>query len=128
VLTAVMLDRIFLHSIIVKIKGTQTVISRNSPGVVASRRRVTGGSGIGELVKLNPQTDSDVVTGDRDLFDHEADQLLTLREAEIAEGATDSVCEASYSAAKLVMLHERAALFNQNMALLLKDVSSGRSP
>ena len=35
------------------------------------------------------------------------------------------MCEASYSAAKPVLLCEVAALFNQGMALLLKGVASG---
>jgi hypothetical protein len=46
-------------------------------------------------------------------------------EAEVVQGATDSVCEAGYSAANPVLLRERAPLLNQGAALFVKRIASG---
>jgi hypothetical protein len=51
-----------------------------------------------------------VVTRDTHLFDHETYQLLTLLEAEVVQGAANSVCEARYPVTKSVLWREHATL------------------
>jgi hypothetical protein len=77
------------------------------------------------VVEWDPQADIDVVTSDTHLFDHETYQLLTLLEAEVVQGAANSVCEARYPVTKSVLLRQHATLFNEGAALLFKGLASG---
>ena len=101
------------HALLMQMKGTQTVITGHS-SVRWFRGAVQGYS----------EPDFDPPSGDADLVNDEAEELLPLVEVQSVDGGPDLVGEAFDSISQLVLLSQLLALVEQRSPLPLKRATT----
>jgi hypothetical protein len=107
VLASAILDRLLHHCEVVATKGTQTHIGRGSG---RPSRWARGWVSVGWLVERDAKADLDLLAGDPDVLDDQAEQALALVEVEAVECLGHALGEAGQALAEPVALGELAAL------------------